>query len=142
MLALIILCCFVCFHDLKQRKIYNANTLAILLLTFWVTPYDVISIVASVGFNAIIGILLLVLNVWGSGDSKLIMALAPLFSPSQLPDMWIAILFSGGLLAVVYWIKYHWIIKHPLTCGLPYGVAIVVGVTISLYFIQHPTIYL
>lgn len=80
-----------------------------------------------------IGVTLFLVNIWGGGDSKLLISLSPLFSPSGLMDFFFGILFCGGILSVVYLIKYRFILKMPLERGLPYGVAIVFGAILSIY---------
>lgn len=89
----------------------------------------------------VIGFCLFAMQVWGGGDSKLIVSLSPLFTVVQLPDFFVTMLLCGGMLSVIYWIKYRLIPQKSPDRGLPYGVAIVCGAIISLYFSQGLAIY-
>ncbi|MEZ9510748.1 prepilin peptidase [Vibrio breoganii] len=138
---LLVLCVYICYTDLLQRKIFNSSVAIVFLFGLYLSNQNLSSIFLSLGICFLIGILLIVAPIWGGGDSKLLIALSPLFTPMQLPDFFIATLLCGGVLSVIYWIKYRMIFKKAIDVGLPYGVAIVCGAILSLYFSQGLTSY-
>lgn len=91
------------------------------------------SILISISVCFSIGLAFLAVNLWGGGDSKLLVALAPLIPPSQLIDFFVATLICGGGLSLFYLVKYRLIYTGRKERGLPYGVALILGAVLTLY---------
>ncbi|MEZ9900420.1 hypothetical protein BCS96_05320 [Vibrio breoganii] len=138
---LIALLSFICITDVFNRKIHNVSAGGTLIIALLLSPNSWMSIYPSMLVCFVIGFCLFAMQVWGGGDSKLIVSLSPLFTVVQLPDFFVTMLLCGGMLSVIYWIKYRLIPQKSPDRGLPYGVAIVCGAIISLYFSQGLAIY-
>nr|WP_240697395.1 hypothetical protein [Vibrio breoganii] len=120
---------------------YNLNIVLILLVSLYLSCQTASDIFYSILICTFIGLFFIIVPIWGGGDSKLIISLAPLFSPPQLLDFFVATLLCGGFLSIFYWLKYHFLFRGKVDRGLPYGVAILCGANISLYFSQGLEIY-
>ncbi|MEZ9666848.1 prepilin peptidase [Vibrio breoganii] len=131
----------ICIYDIKYRLIKNEILSFLLLISILITSNDFDKIVLSVLISLLIAFVLYIAHIWGGGDSKLLIALSPLFLPQQIPDFIVATLLCGGMLSFFYWTKYHIVSKNIPDKGLPYGVAIVSGANLSLYFSQGLPIY-
>ncbi|MEZ9467085.1 A24 family peptidase [Vibrio breoganii] len=131
----------ICVYDIKYRLIKNEILFFLLLTSMLITSNDIDKIVLSVFISSLIAFALYIAHIWGGGDSKLLIALSPLFLPQQIPDFIVATLLCGGMLSFFYWTKYRVVSKNIPDKGLPYGVAIVSGANLSLYFSQGLPIY-
>nr|WP_261822701.1 hypothetical protein [Vibrio neonatus] len=89
--------------------------------------------IKSIFICSIFGSLLFSMRFWAGGDSKLIIALAPLFPFYLLDEILYLIILFGGILSLIYWIKYRLIFIEKKDRGVPYGVAILAGSNIYLY---------
>lgn len=114
----------VCYTDIRYRLIKNKDVVIILVLiagglTLHGRPfhYQYALIVLS------IGIVLVLINIIGAGDIKLLAVLALSFTPASLLSYLVIMSFSGVVLAIFEVIMMK--IKKRRTHGLPYGVAIV-----------------
>ncbi len=74
------------------------------------------------------------LNIMGAGDGKFAAALALAIPWQQLNIALFLTVIVGGVLAVVYFIKYRLILRNKIKQdpGLPYGVAIGLGFFIPI----------
>ncbi|MEZ9833068.1 prepilin peptidase [Vibrio breoganii] len=125
--------------DLLNRRIRNNLVLFIFILAIFISPLE--SILLSIVISSFVSLALFTTQLWAGGDSKLFIALAPLFPPSQLLDFFVSMLLCGGVIAVFYLVKYRYILKSSYDRGLPYGIAIVCGANLSLYFSKGLEIY-
>ncbi len=82
-------------------------------------------ILALVGFST---------KVFGGGDAKLLIAFSLSLPFSLIDDALFLVAISGGLLAVIYLVKYRLLKLVPTTgvLGLPYGLAISTGFYITI----------
>ncbi|MPW35373.1 prepilin peptidase [Vibrio sp. B1Z05] len=140
-IALLVLCFLVCAIDIFKREIYNLYTVLLFLVALIYNIHSPLDIMFSLSVCIVISILLFIFSIWSGGDSKLLIALTPFFAPEQLLDFYVATLFSGGVLSLIYIVKYRVILNKSIESGLPYGVAIIFGAHLSLYFSQGLTIY-
>ncbi|WP_261815602.1 A24 family peptidase [Vibrio gallicus] len=131
----------ICLSDLYRRKITNPLVVILFVVTLFIAANSWLGIFQSTLLVLVIGLALFSARIWAGGDSKLLIALAPLFPLAQLPDLFFSILVCGGVLSGIYWVKYRLIFKGMPDQGLPYGVAIICGANLSLYFSQGLAIY-
>ncbi len=136
-----LICIAISVTDVVHRRIDNLAVILLLIVVTVLSQHDSQEMIVSLIVTFLIAIIIFALHIWGGGDSKLLLALSPLFTVSQLPDLVVAVLLCGGLLSLVYWVKYHIILKAKLERGIPYGVAIVCGANLSLYFSKGLPIY-
>jgi prepilin peptidase CpaA len=139
----------IAYIDWKERRIPNSWLIA---LAGWAACYAALSPVISlkiIALNAIIGLVItlpgFMKGVVGGGDVKLMLAISPLWSPSQL--LWV---FSIGILSLLllmssaHLISKMFLIKEQCPAnnliatsfqrGLPLGSAVAIGATfISLF---------
>ncbi len=133
----------VAYGDAIERRIDNHCVIIIFLLSVLLSSGSANTLyrLDSIIICCLIGFIFHMCNVWGGGDGKLLIAVAPLFPLAQLLDFFVATLLCGGFLSIFYWVKYRFLFKDAQDEGLPYGIAIVCGVNLSLYFSQGLAIY-
>ncbi|MGF1724405.1 A24 family peptidase [Photobacterium nomapromontoriensis] len=121
--------------DITFRRIPNIAIVVILGITFILNgQHDVLNGWYSAIIVLCLSIILVAMKVIAAGDSKLatVLALAIPLS-SLLLALWLTCLI-GGMLALIYWVKYR-IANKTLSGkdpGLPYGVAISIGFYIPI----------
>ncbi|WP_261833538.1 prepilin peptidase [Vibrio ishigakensis] len=133
--------CSVCLSDITKRRIYNVQIVAMLVLCLTITEQSITQILVSILLILSIALILFSTNIWGGGDGKLLTALSPLFPVSQVPDLLFSVLLCGGVVSSVYLLKKLLVEKKRSSFGIPYGVAIVCGANLSLYFSKGLPIY-
>ncbi|USD38811.1 MULTISPECIES: prepilin peptidase [Ferrimonas] len=125
---------WIALTDVRLRRISNLQTGLMLLVcgTLALSSGQGWVGLQSLALASAIGVVLFVLGVWGGGDTKLYAAMAPLFSPTELLYASVWMMGFGGLLAVFYLIKYRLINRSKEDPGLPYGLAILLGMGFQL----------
>ncbi len=125
-----------CYLDIKYRKIPNTLCLltAIICLIFaYQHHYLASSLLSSIA--VLLGsIVLFYFNIMGAGDGKFAAALALAIPWQQLNIALFLTAIIGGVLAIIYLIKYRLILRNKIKQdpGLPYGVAIGLGFFIPI----------
>ncbi|MFC0171491.1 prepilin peptidase [Vibrio comitans] len=129
----------VIYTDVKYRKIYNIQCILIFLLSYFIsTPWMTNkAVLLSILMLSFISIVIYKFRVWAGGDSKLLIAISPLFMISLLPYVIYLILLCGGIISIFYWVKYRLVFRSRKDRGLPYGLAIISGSNIFLYGILY-----
>ncbi|WP_305403465.1 A24 family peptidase [Photobacterium leiognathi] len=133
---LLITIVIVAIFDIRCRKIPNILCLitAICCLIFaYQHHYLASSLLSSI--TVLLGsIVLFYLNIMGAGDGKFAAALALAIPWQQLNIALFLTVIVGGVLAVIYFIKYRLILRNKIKQdpGLPYGVAIGLGFFIPI----------
>lgn len=122
--------------DIVRRKLPNLLSLVMaiagLTLAFMVGGWEDLGWHAAHALVAFaIGYLMFILGIFGAGDGKFYAASATFFPLTQAPSLALAIVLSGGILAI-FWIILKRMIKSMKRrkddfAKLPYGVAIAVG---------------
>ncbi|WP_318435138.1 A24 family peptidase [Photobacterium leiognathi] len=122
--------------DLKYRKIPNILCLltAIVCLIFAYQHHYLASSLLSSIMVLVGSMVLFYFNIMGAGDGKFAAALALAIPWQQLNIALFLTAIVGGLLAVIYFIKYRLILRNKIKQdpGLPYGVAIGLGFFIPI----------
>ncbi|WP_052032190.1 prepilin peptidase [Vibrio ezurae] len=131
----------ICIEDIVKRTITNKSVFFVFIISCIVSLHEVNIIIKSFLILTVISLTVYKLNLWAGGDSKLLISLSPLFSPEQCMDVIVSILLCGGVLSVFYMVKNRFIYSSNVT-NLPYGVAIIGGTNLSLYFFQGLAVYL
>lgn len=118
--------------DIKQRKILNIQLIFIFCLALFgvvVKPLDgMIMTFTTVFILLLIALIPYFFNIWGGGDSKLLIAASPYFYFNEILPYLITVLFSGGLLSCFYYVKYRLCYPSLSDPGVPYGCAITFGI--------------
>ncbi|WP_417347709.1 A24 family peptidase [Ferrimonas sp.] len=126
--------CWIALSDVRHRRISNGQVGLLLLLT-WLAALmggSWSEALQSFALATVIGLSLYLVRFWAGGDAKLYMALAPLMTTDELLRASIWILLFGGVLAIGYLIKYQIFDRSKEDPGLPYGLAILLGVGFQL----------
>ncbi|WP_169628183.1 A24 family peptidase [Ferrimonas futtsuensis] len=126
--------CWIALWDVRHRRIPNGQVGLLLLLT-WLAALmggNWPEALQSFTLATVIGLGLYLVRFWAGGDAKLYMALAPLMTPDELLRASFWILLIGGVLAAGYLIKYRIFDRSKEDPGLPYGLAILLGVGFQL----------
>ncbi|MEZ9302181.1 prepilin peptidase [Vibrio breoganii] len=134
MLYVYLLLLTICITDILERKIYNIQVIVLFFMLLILSQRSFLEITESISMLSILSLILFSAHIWGGGDSKLLISISPLFPPSHLLDLLVAILLCGGILSIVYWLKLRIVCFKAKNKGLPYGVAIICGANLSLYF--------
>ncbi|WP_434144978.1 A24 family peptidase [Photobacterium leiognathi] len=125
-----------CYFDISVRKIPNTLCLlaAIVCLIFAYQHHYLASGLLSSSVVLLGSMVLFYLNIMGAGDGKFAAALALAIPWQQLNIALFLTAIVGGLLAVIYFIKYRLILRNKIKQdpGLPYGVAIGLGFFIPI----------
>lgn len=126
--------CWVALSDIRYRRITNGQVGLLLLLTWLVALIGGSwpEALPSFALATVISLSLYLVRFWAGGDAKLYMALAPLMTTDELLYASLWILLFGGVLATGYLIKYRMIDRSKEDPGLPYGLAILLGVGFQL----------
>ncbi|WP_305460608.1 A24 family peptidase [Photobacterium leiognathi] len=126
----------VIFSDIKYRKIPNILCLitAICCLIFAYQHHYLASSLLSSSVVLLGSIVLFYFNIMGAGDGKFAAALALAIPWQQLDIALFLTAIVGGVLAIIYFIKYRLILRNKIKQdpGLPYGVAIGLGFFIPI----------
>ncbi|WP_346769454.1 prepilin peptidase [Photobacterium sp. Ph5] len=124
------------FNDIKYRKIPNILCLltAIFCLIFAYQQHYLASSLLSSSVVLLGSMVLFYLNIMGAGDGKFAAALALAIPWQQLNIALFLTAIIGGVLAIIYFIKYRLILCNKIKQdpGLPYGVAIGLGFFIPI----------
>ncbi|MCL1145371.1 prepilin peptidase [Shewanella marinintestina] len=133
LLVILVLCCL---SDIFYRRISNKGCFAVLITCVWLAASQQILLEGLLnGLSIFLLSLLLFRFRWlAAGDGKLASALAVALPQSLLPiALWFTLL-CGGVLAVIYLVKYRVINRIPREreLGLPYGIAISFGFYIPI----------
>ena len=120
---------FICYSDIRYRKIPNEYCLIvfILSLSLWASSglgWERIGISLII---LIVGFFLFIIGVWGAGDAKLIASFSPLFDPGVLALGFFIIAFTGASVGVMQVATSHIFNNSDNSKGIPYAVAICVG---------------
>lgn len=120
---------FICYSDIRYRKIPNEYCLVVFFLSLiiWLSSelgWERIGISLIV---LIIGFFLFIIGVWGAGDAKLITSFSPLFEPSLLPLGFFIIASTGASIGVMQIVMSNIFNNSDNSRGIPYAVAICVG---------------
>ncbi|WP_318446178.1 A24 family peptidase [Photobacterium leiognathi] len=133
---LVIIIFFNNYFDIKYRKIPNILCLltAICCLIFAYQYHYLASGLLSSSVVLVGSMVLFYFNIMGAGDGKFAAALALAIPWQQLNIALFLTAIVGGLLAVIYFIKYRLILRNKIKQdpGLPYGVAIGLGFFIPI----------
>ncbi|BDY04213.1 prepilin peptidase [Ferrimonas sp. YFM] len=126
--------CWIALSDIRHRRISNGQVGLLLLLTWLVALIGGTwpEALPSFALAIVIGLALYLVRFWAGGDAKLYMALAPLMTLDELLHASFWILLIGGVLAAGYLIKYRIFDRSKEDPGLPYGLAILLGVGFQL----------
>ena len=125
--VILLLLISVCYTDIKFRKIKNSTVIFIALfsLVSGVTHTEPVSLVWSL-LILVTGVLLVLANIIGAGDIKLIAALSLSIPGAEIPDFIFLITLSGVPLILVT-VLLHKVTGSSNKITLPYGVAISCG---------------
>ncbi|WP_318421266.1 A24 family peptidase [Photobacterium leiognathi] len=122
--------------DIKYRKIPNILCLltAICCLIVSYQHHYLASGLLSSNVVLLGSIVLFYFNIMGAGDGKFAAALALAIPWQQLNIALFLTAIIGGVLAIIYFIKYRLILRNKIKQdpGLPYGVAIGLGFFIPI----------
>ncbi|WP_369526258.1 A24 family peptidase [Photobacterium leiognathi] len=136
MATLLLTIFIVTIFDIKYRKIPNKLCLltAICCLIFAYQHHYLASSLLSSSVVLLSSIVLFYFNIMGAGDGKFAAALALAIPWQQLNIALFLTAIIGGVLAVIYFIKYRLILRNKIKQdpGLPYGVAIGLGFFIPI----------
>ncbi|WP_407083298.1 A24 family peptidase [Photobacterium leiognathi] len=123
--------------DIKSRKIPNILCLltAIFCLIFSYQHHYLASGLLSSSVVLLSSMMLFYFNIMGAGDGKFATALALAIPWQQLNISLFLTAVIGGVLAIIYFIKYRLILRNKIKQdpGLPYGVAIGLGFFIPIF---------
>lgn len=132
---LLLLIIYLIFNDIKYRKIPNQLCLLTAILCL-ILAYQHHYIVASLLSGLVVllsSMILFYFNIIGAGDGKFAAALALAVPWQQLDIALFLTAIMGGILAIIYLIKYRLILRNKIKDpGLPYGVAIGFGFFIPI----------
>ena len=125
--VILLLLISVCYTDIKFRKIKNSTVIFIALfsLVSGLTHTEPVSLVWSL-LILVTGVLLVLANIIGAGDIKLIAALSLSIPGAEIPDFIFFITLSGVPLILVT-VLLHKVTGSSNKITLPYGVAISCG---------------
>ncbi|WP_064792420.1 A24 family peptidase [Shewanella woodyi] len=133
LLLVLVICCLT---DICKRRISNIGCFATLIICVWLAASQQQLLEGIINGSSILALSLVLFRFrWlAAGDGKLASALAVALPLSQLPVALMLTLMCGGVLAVIYLIKYRVIQKTPRgeDLGLPYGIAISLGFYIPI----------
>lgn len=161
MIALGAIACFgAVLDDIKRRTIPNRYVALTYLIGISASLYGdwseaAISILISVGLFFALWVLV-ILNILGGGDAKLIPATSMLVPISSVPQFLAATVFWGGAIATCFLLsrsllrqkgmggislssiphaepKNPWSLRDQIAAGVPYGVAIWLGL-VTVYY--------
>ncbi|KKD60219.1 hypothetical protein RN22_12110 [Grimontia sp. AD028] len=133
-LVLITISALIVYSDVKERKISNRLSLAVLACCLFIA-YGNESIELHIlrGFIVFfVGVIFFSLGIVGAGDVKLFSAYALIIDSQFWLLTLVAITFVGGFTAIFIFIKSK-LLKNSSIRGVPYGLPIVVS---SLFFIH------
>ncbi len=135
-LLLFIVIITILVFDIKYRKIPNTLCLptAICCLIVSYQHHYLASGLLSSSVVLLGSIVLFYHNIMGAGDGKFAAALALAVPWQQLNIALFLTAIIGGVLAIIYFIKYRLILRNKIKQdpGLPYGVAIGLGFFIPI----------
>ncbi|WP_318480071.1 A24 family peptidase [Photobacterium leiognathi] len=136
MAILLIIVSIIVIYDIKHRKTPNILCLltAIICLIFTYQHHYLASSLLSSSMVLLGSIVLFYFNIMGAGDGKFAAALALAIPWQQLNIALFLTAIVGGVLAIIYFIKYRLILRNKIKQdpGLPYGVAIGLGFFIPI----------
>ena len=120
---------FICYSDIRYRKIPNEYCLMVffLSLSIWESSglgWEIIGISLII---LIVGFFLFIIGVWGAGDAKLIASFSPLFDPGFLALGFFIIASTGASIGVMQVAMSHMFNNSDNSRGIPYAVAICIG---------------
>jgi prepilin peptidase CpaA len=122
--------------DLCRRRIPNVIPAALIVLFALAAATGGFRPLAphliSLAIAAILGIVLFYYGVWGGGDAKLLMAIAPFLVPQELLSFLLITGCAGGIIAAAFLVKRRLApVSVPQAGGapgeIPYGLALVAG---------------
>ena len=131
--------------DLISFKIPNYVSICSVLLFFpaalW-AHWPIINILSNTGAGALIlavGVLAFSFNLIGAGDIKMLAASAVWFGFGGLPSLFFSVAIIGGVLSLALivfrrfvlpasWRRADWLVRLHEATGVPYGIAICIGV--------------
>ena len=135
-ISLLLVLVTISISDIRKRRISNVGCFAALIICVWLAASQQRVIEGLINGCSIFLLSLVLFRFrWlGAGDGKLASALAVALPLSQLPLALMLTLMCGGVLAVVYLIKYRVIqrLSRGEDAGLPYGIAISLGFYITI----------
>lgn len=132
-----VLMLWITYSDIRYRRISNIVCAAVfsLSLTLAFSQHQLADGIISSIIMFLISLLLFYFNIVAAGDGKLASAFAVALSPQQLISALYFTLLFGGVVAVIYLIKYQLIQRRSpeKARGLPYGVAIACGFGLQIF---------
>ena len=124
-LIIVILSCLICYQDFKARKVRNdiVMVLAVVTCSLMILTGNYAAVYVCLGLF-LGGLLLTQINVIAAGDIKLLMAFSLAIKPDLILLTFVVIGFSGGLLAVVYYLSICMNKLSNQDNGIPYAIPI------------------
>lgn len=130
---LVIVLLSVIYTDVYERKIYNLqNGMLFVLSMIYSFDVEMVSLMMTLIYAAILSIMLYFFRFWGGGDCKLFVAISLLFLPVQLVGFFIFTLLCGGIMSLVFLIKKAIYKNEKSPNGMPYAVSIISGALVQL----------
>jgi prepilin peptidase CpaA len=125
----------VIYTDITSRVISNKQVVLLILLTCtWAIHHiGLAGLFITLGVSTLIAIHLFAAKIWAGGDAKLFIALAPLFTLSQLPVWIFSILIFSSAITIFYVVKLKVTQQSIKGFGLPFAIPIVMGSGLSFY---------
>lgn len=126
------------WEDCQTRMIANKRVTVVFLLAIAYvvmrsqTMSDLFDHLLSFLYIVIPAIALFAFRIWGGGDAKLLMALAPIAQPQTLFLLIFLIVICGFFQAIIILVTRRLKPRSFYLDGMPYGVAIAFGATIFL----------
>ncbi|NQZ92108.1 MAG: prepilin peptidase [Moritella sp.] len=124
-LIIAILSCLICYQDFKARKVRNdiVMVLAVVTCSLMILTGNYAAVYVCLGLF-LGGLLLTQINVIAAGDIKLLMAFSLAIKPDLILLTFVVIGFTGGLLAVVYYLSICMNKLSNQDNGIPYAIPI------------------
>jgi len=124
-LIIAILSCLICYQDFKARKVRNdiVILLAVVTCSLMILTDNYAAVYICLGIF-LVGLLLTQINVIAAGDIKLLMAFSLAIKPNLILLTFVVIGFTGGLLAVVYYLSIRMNKFSKQDNGIPYALPI------------------
>lgn len=125
---------YICYMDIRWRRIPNRATLVILLLSvfygFRHMPYPALLLP---GILLIVGFVAVVAKLMGAGDVKLVSALAVALTGSETADFLLLTAIVGIPVSIIS-LLYFYFFKRHVRATVPYAVAISLGYWLQLMY--------
>lgn len=132
LIVLAIVCCVISITDISYRKIHNSILAMLFIFQCLLSPLDIHMTTFLLVLT--LGLISYVFMWFGAGDIKYAAILSLTIPLTDLPWAYVLTGFSGGLIAVIYWMKSKVISDEcHIKNGIPYGVAISVGFYLVIF---------